>query len=207
MERLNRTPSVIRTRAALAALVLAAASLAAVPQTALAEPHDVDCDGKWHFQAIGEPEFEREIASTFTLDNRDGPEPLERVERTKESATKQWSHSVDLGYELEAEASGSFGIFSASLRSKFSAAYGFAFTETNTVEKETEVKLVAGPGAGYTYKVGIETVKVTGYYERILDCDKPTQRYQRIGPVTEEAPLKGKAVWTEELPPLKKKES
>lgn len=207
MERLNRRLPVLRARAALAALVLSAGTLAAVPQAAVAESHDVECDGKWHFEAVGEPEFDREIASTFTLDNRNGPEPLERVERTKESVTKQFSHSVNLGYEIEAEASTSFGIFSGSLRSKFSASYGFAFTETNSVEKETEIKLVAGPGVGYTYKVGIQTVKIKGYYERILDCDKPTQRYQRVGPATEEAPLKGKAVWTEELPPLKKKES
>ncbi|MEU2390590.1 hypothetical protein [Streptomyces sp. NPDC007369] len=200
MERLTRK----RARTGLAVLVLAAASLAAAPQAALAESHDVDCDGKWHFEPVGTPKFERVIADTLTIDNRNGSEPLQRTERTKESATRQFSHSVDLGYEVEAEASASFGIFSGSLRSKFSAAYKFAVTDSNTVEKESEVKLIAGVGEGYTYNVGLQTVKIDGYYERILDCDQPTQRYQRIGPVTEEAPLKGKAIWTEKLPALKK---
>ncbi|HET9382837.1 MAG TPA: hypothetical protein VFP69_18675 [Streptomyces sp.] len=201
---MTRRSGTHRGRTLLTALLLTAGSLAAAPQVAVAEPHNVECDGKWHFEPVGDPILEREVADKFTFDNREGPEPLERVERTKESVTKQFSHSVDLGYEIEAEASASFGAFSASMRSKFSASYGFAFTDTNTVEKETEIKLVAGPGVGYTYFVGIETVKIKGYYERILDCDKPTQRYQRVGPVVEEAPLKGKAVWTKELPPKNK---
>ncbi|MFE9139435.1 hypothetical protein [Streptomyces sp. NPDC007355] len=188
-------------RAAVAALLLAAAvPLMAAPQPALAQQDTVECDGKWHFEPIGEPVFKREIADKFTLDNRKGPEPLDRTEKTKESLTKSFSRSVNLGYELSTEASGGFGPFSASVSSKFSASYGFAMAQENKVEKETEVRLTAGPGVGYTYYVGIETVQVTGFYERILDCDKPTQRYQRIGPVNEEAPLKGKAVWTETLP-------
>jgi hypothetical protein len=193
-----------RTRALAAALLLAASvPLLSASQTASAQPHDVECDGKWHFEPVGDPTFEREVADKLTIDNRKGPEPVERVERTKETVTKKWSHKVNLGYSVEAEASASFGIFSASMKSKFSAEYGFAVSEANTVEKETEVRLTAGPGVGYTEYVGVETVKVTGYYERILDCDKPTQRYQRIGPAQEEAPVKGKAIWFKALPDSK----
>ncbi|MBV6696768.1 hypothetical protein [Kitasatospora aureofaciens] len=190
-----------RSRAALAAaLLVGSVPLLAAPQSAVAQQPTVECDGKWHFDPVGDPVFKREIADKFTLDNRNGPEPLDQTVKTKESLTRKFSHKVDLGYEVEAEASSSFGIFSASVKSKFSASYGFAFSETNSVEKETEIRLTAGAGVGYTRYVGIETVQVTGYYERILDCDKKSQRYQRIGPVTEEAPLKGKAVWTETLP-------
>nr|WP_237419021.1 ETX/MTX2 family pore-forming toxin [Kitasatospora sp. SID7827] len=182
-----------------AALLLAATPLAAAPVATAQEP-TVECDGKWHFESEGDPVLKREIADKFTLDNRNGPEPLDQTVRTKESLTKTFSNQVDLGFEVGAEASAGFGAFSASVQTKFSASYGFSLTDTNTVEKETEVRLVAGPGVGYTRYVGIESVQVTGYYERILDCDKKTQRYQRIGPVTEEAPTRGKAVWTEALP-------
>ncbi|WP_405017234.1 hypothetical protein OHV05_09215 [Kitasatospora sp. NBC_00070] len=189
------------TRAALAALLLATAvPLLGTPQAALAQQSTIDCDGKWHFEPVGDPVLKRQIADKFTLDNRNGPEPLDRTERTKNSLTKTFSHSVNLGLETSIEASSDFGVFSASVTTKFSAEYGFAFSEENKVEKETEVRLTAGPGVGYTYFVGLETVQVTGFYERILDCDKATQRYQRIGPATEEAPLTGKAVWTETLP-------
>ncbi|MFJ2742507.1 hypothetical protein ACIO3O_22905 [Streptomyces sp. NPDC087440] len=46
-------------------------------------------------------------------------------------------------------------------------------------------------------------VRATGYYERLQGCDTKGQRYLRIGPITETAPLESKAVWTEVLPPLK----
>ncbi|MFE2407761.1 hypothetical protein ACFXDE_05385 [Kitasatospora sp. NPDC059408] len=199
MELLNRSRAAVLA----AALLAASVPLLAAPQAALAQQPTVECDGKWHFEPIGDPVFKREIADKFTLDNRKGPEPLDETVKTKESLTKKFSHKVDLGYEVSAEASSSFGVFSASVKSKFSASYGFAFAETNSVEKETEIRLVAGPGVGYTRYVGIESVQVTGYYERILDCDKKTQRYQRIGPVTDEAPMVGKAVWTETLPDSK----
>ncbi|MFC8717997.1 hypothetical protein [Kitasatospora sp. NPDC057198] len=189
----------------LAALLLAAAPLAVPPAAAPARAQEptVECDGQWHFEPVGDPAFKREIADKFTLDNRNGPEPLDQTERTKESLTKTFSHQVDLGFEVTTEAGASFGVFSAGVQTRFGANYGFTVTRSNEVEKETEIRLVAGPGVGYTRYVGIESVQVTGYYERILDCDKRTQRYQRIGPVTEEAPLKGKAVWTETLPDSK----
>ncbi|MEV7025200.1 hypothetical protein [Kitasatospora sp. NPDC093558] len=199
MELLNRS----RAAALAAALLATSVPLLAAPQAAVAQQPTVECDGKWHYEPVGDPVFKREIADKLTFDNRKGSEPRDETVRTKESLTKKFSHKVDLGYEISAEASSSFGIFSASVKSKFSASYGFAFAETNSVERETEIRLTAGVGVGYIRYVGIETVEVTGYYERILDCDKKTQRYQRIGPVTEEAPIIGKAVWTEALPDSK----
>ncbi|MFD7598932.1 ETX/MTX2 family pore-forming toxin [Kitasatospora sp. NPDC059812] len=195
MELLNRS------RTALAALLIASCvPLLAAPQHAAAQETDIKCDDQWHFASVGDPVLKREIATKFTLDNRKGSAPLEQTEKVKESLTKSFSHKVDLGYSIEAEAKADYKVFSASVKTKFTAAYGFTMTETNSVEKETEVRLTAPVGVGFTYYVGIESAEVTGYYERILDCDKKTQRYQLIGPVTEEVPVVGKAVWTEALP-------
>ncbi|MGW4804512.1 hypothetical protein [Kitasatospora sp. NPDC004272] len=190
---------------ALAAVLLltATAPLAAAPPAG-AQESTVQCDGQWHFEPDGEPVFKREIADEFTFDNRNGTAPMERTVRTKEALSRSYTRQADLGLstgaEAGAEAGAGFRAFSAGLQAGFGADYGISVTESNAIEKETEIRLTAGPGVGYIRYVGLESVQVTGAYERILDCGKRTRRYQRIGPVTEEAPLKGKAVWTETLP-------
>lgn len=187
-----------RTGALLGACSLAASALVAMPAAAptVADAYDVECDGKWHFDPVGDPVFDRVVADSFTFDNRQGNEPLERTERVKETLTRSFSHSAEIGISVEA----GFDIFAASMKTTLSASYKFSFTETNSIEKETEVRHTVGPRKGYTYNVGIQTVAQSGYYERILDCDRPSQRYQRVGPLTVEVPGVGKAVWTEALP-------
>ncbi|MFD0560642.1 hypothetical protein ACFQ2M_00335 [Kitasatospora saccharophila] len=180
-------------------LLTATAPLAAAPPAG-AQESTVQCDGQWHFEPDGEPVFKREVADEFTLDNRDGTVPMERTVRTKEALSRSYTRQADLGLSTGAEAGAGFRAFSAGLQAALGADHGFSVTESNAIEKETELRLTAGPGVGYIRYVGLESVQVTGAYERILDCDKRTRRYQRIGPVTEEAPLRGKAVWTETLP-------
>jgi hypothetical protein len=189
------------------ALVCAVTLVAAGQLPAAAEPADVECDGQWHFEPEGVPEPDFHEIERVTLDNRENDEPFAFEYTTTTTGTQSWSHKVDLGYEVEAEASASFGIFQASLRTKLSAAYGYATEQSRTMEKGKRTELAVSPRDGYVHLVGIDTIKVKGSYERILDCEKPTQRYLRIGPVVEEAPVNNTRIHNIKLPPLKEGES
>ncbi|MEU3602478.1 hypothetical protein ABZ714_27765 [Streptomyces sp. NPDC006798] len=188
-----------RTVAALCAGVLSASLLmTASAAPALADPGDIPCDDQWHFAQVGAPIQERVEAGRFTFDNRKSKSPKKYTERVKKTTTSSYTHSVDVGIEITA----GFSIFSASMSATLRAGYGFSITQENSVERETEVAYEVGPYEGYIVYIGIETMRVTGYYERILGCDTATQRYQRIGPVTSTVPGTGKVIWSEDLPAL-----
>ncbi|MFF6971267.1 MULTISPECIES: hypothetical protein [Streptomyces] len=189
-----------RSRTALGICALAAALLTPAAPAA-AEPWDVECDDQWHFDQVGEPIHERVVADKFVYDNRAGNVDLERTETVKESLTRTFSHSMEIGLEVTA----GFKAFFAEMNTTLTTRYSFNMTQTNSIEKETQVHYKVDPGKGFTYYVGLDIVKVTGYYERILGCDTPAQRYQRVGPVTVEVPGVGKADWAVALPPLEAK--
>ncbi|MFJ8229009.1 hypothetical protein ACIQ9E_03465 [Streptomyces sp. NPDC094448] len=194
--RPHRTRRALATAlaSALTAGLLAAAS--AAPATA--DPGTVACDGKWHFVATGSPVQERITAERFTFDNRRSKSPKKYTERTKTTTTSSFTHSVDIGIEVSA----GFDAFGASMSASLKTNYGFTTTRENSIERETEVAYEVGPNEGYIVYIGIETMKVRGYYERINGCDTPAERYQQVGPVTVSVPGSGKVVWSEDLPPL-----
>ncbi|QDY77150.1 hypothetical protein [Streptomyces qinzhouensis] len=189
-----------RGRAALAVCALAAALLTPAAPAA-AQPWDVECDDQWHFDQVGEPIHERVVADKFVFDNRAGNADLKRTETVKESLTRTYSHSMEVGLEVTA----AFKAFFAEMNTTLTTRYSFNMTQTNSVERETQVTYKVKPGLGFTYYVGLDIMKVSGYYERIVGCDTAAQRYQRVGPVTVEVPGVGKADWAVALPPLEAK--
>ncbi|EFG03768.1 Hypothetical protein SCLAV_p0277 (plasmid) [Streptomyces clavuligerus] len=189
----------IRRRAGVVAGVCVLAVGGAAPgAAAAADPWNVQCDGQWHFVQVGEPEITRVVADRFLFDNRKGTEPMEYTERVSETFTRSFSNSTNLGISATA----SFNAWFVSVETMLSAEFGFTAAQENTVEKQTEVRYTANPGTGAIYYIGLNTVTTRGYYERILGCDTPQQRYQSTGLVSESAPGVGKALWAEPLPAL-----
>ncbi|MFE0424063.1 ETX/MTX2 family pore-forming toxin [Streptomyces sp. NPDC058953] len=165
---------------------------------AMADPGTVPCDDKWHFSQVGGPIQDRIVAERFTFDNRKSRSPKKYTERIKTTTTNSFTHSVEVGIEVTT----GFNIFAASMSATLRASYGFTATQENSIEKETEIPYEVGANEGYIVYIGFETMKIKGYYERIIGCDTGGQSYQRVGPVTVSVPGVGKAVWSEDLPPL-----
>ncbi|WDN57500.1 hypothetical protein [Streptomyces clavuligerus] len=196
--RSTRRPRMIRRSGAAALAGALAAGLLTVASAgpAAADPGNVACDGQWHFVQTQAPEQERVIAERFTFDNRLSRTPKKYTERTKTTTTSSFSHSVEIGVEVTT----GFNAFAASMSAALKTKYGFTTTFQNSVERQTEVEYSVGAYEGYTVYIGIENMKVRGYYERIFGCDTNAPRYQQVGPVTVSVPGTGKVVWSEDLP-------